>query len=258
MYKVSLAALAITAAASIQLTGCAGTATNAGGPTNVTPNGGARQLAGLSQQSTSAGVKESGLHRYAGTVCPASTESWWPPAGDLIVDAGGTADGDFQGAAVANYVGPITGTNWIAFRWPANDGGTGVDLRPTAEFPFPGGACSVDLDGSPGAGGIKHTLTTTASTEYLVSFWLSGNDGNPPTVKTMQIAAAGQSKDFFWDVKLPPLNGGLEGAYGNTYWTFRATGATTTLSFRSLDPNPARTNAGPMVTMIAVTPYPNP
>lgn len=258
MDNLSRTALALTTAASIQLIGCSGTASNAGAPTNLTPNSGARQVAGLFAQSMSARGAKSRLRGDADTVCPASTESWWPPAGDLVVDAAGTADGDFQGAAVANYLGPIAGTNWTAFRWPANDGGTGVDLRPTAQFPFPGGACSVDLDGSPGGGGIKHPLTTVKGSTYLVSFWLSGNDGGPPTVKIMQIGAAGQSKDFFWDVLLPPLNGALEGAYGNTYWTFTAVAAVTTLSFRSLDPTPVKANAGPMVTMIAVTPYPNP
>jgi|GEM_PF-3788783 len=195
----------------------------------------------------------------ANTACPASTQNGWPPAGNLVVN-GANADGDFNGAPPNVYLGNITGTGWTAFRFPANDGGTGVDLEGAGVWNLPGGLCAVDLDGSPGAGGISHKVKTTPKNVYLVSFWLSGNEtqGNDPTVKLLRVAAASQHEDFLWDVQIPPLNGAVNGAYGYHYWSFTATSNVTTLKFESLDPNPTITDHGPVVTMIAVTPYPNP
>jgi len=45
-------------------------------------------------------------------------------------------------------------------------------------FSPPDGVCTVDLDGTPGVGAIRHSLATSPSANYSVTFLFSGNGGN--------------------------------------------------------------------------------
>ena len=211
----------------IQLTGCFGMGQNTPGSLQLTP----------SQMDSRLSFASSGPP----PACPAYS----PALGTL------TPDGDFNGApgpgAGQTYMAPngIPKTKWTVI-------GRTVDLMQSS-FPFAQGVCSVDLDGTPGAGGITHApFTTMLHHRYTVSFWLSGNGGGPPTVKTMQVSAAGSSKTFTYDTS----NGqdAQHGVYKQMTWRFKASSRSTVLAFRSLDPHGKTAEAGPVVTVISVTP----
>jgi hypothetical protein len=118
---------------------------------------------------------------------------------------GGTGiltDGDFSQAALP----PTGSTNGIprgmefAPDWIVK--GRTIDFAGTSGWP-PTAApyCSVDLDGTPGPGGIEHSAFASQRGEmYTVSFQLSGNGACGPTVKTMLIKAAKQFATFTWDI----------------------------------------------------------
>lgn len=97
----------------------------------------------------------------------------------------------------------------------------------------PGGGNSVDLDGL-APGGIQTSFATTAGTEYVLTFELSGNpDGGNP-VKTVEVDVGGTIQTFTFDTSA------MGSSKSNMKWvleslTFVATGATTILKFTSLD-----------------------
>jgi choice-of-anchor C domain-containing protein len=93
------------------------------------------------------------------------------------------------------------------------------------------GERSLDLDGTPGCGGIAQTVSTETGQDYMVTFDMSGNIG-PPTIKTLGVTAAGQSVEFSFDVTGHDYsNMGWE----TKTWTFIANGPETTIEFFSLD-----------------------
>ncbi len=107
----------------------------------------------------------------------------------------------------------------------------------------PGGGNSVDLDGL-APGGIQTSFATNAGTEYVLSFELSGNpDGGNP-LKTVEVDVAGVIQTFTFDTSA------VGSSKSDMKWvletlTFVATGATTTLTFKSLD------GSGPYGAVIA-------
>jgi choice-of-anchor C domain-containing protein len=119
-----------------------------------------------------------------------------------------------------DIVGWVVGPDAIDYKgtyWVASDGGR-----------------SLDLDNSPGFGGIMQTFATTPGETYEVTFDFAGNpypDLDPP-IKYMGVSAAGQSAGFFFDVTgHDTTNMGWE----THTWQFTATGSSTTLAFYSLD-----------------------
>jgi choice-of-anchor C domain-containing protein len=50
---------------------------------------------------------------------------------------------------------------------------------------------AIDLDGTPGFGGISQTFTTVPGKTYTVTFELSGNCAGPPAVKRLLVSAGG-------------------------------------------------------------------
>jgi choice-of-anchor C domain-containing protein len=102
------------------------------------------------------------------------------------------------------------------------------------------GSRSLDLEGSAGTcvtptncpGGIQQAFTTIAGHQYLVTFDLAGNLFALPVIKTVTVSAAGQSKNFSFDVI-----GHSAGSMGWVLdsWTFTAAGPSTTLEFYTAD-----------------------
>ena len=94
------------------------------------------------------------------------------------------------------------------------------------------GQRSLDLDGTPGFGGIQQTFTTVPDRVYHVSFYLAGNPDGPPTVKVLGVRAAGAEANF-----TVSNSGKSKSAMGWTeyLWSFRATSTSTTLEFLSRD-----------------------
>jgi choice-of-anchor C domain-containing protein len=94
------------------------------------------------------------------------------------------------------------------------------------------GARSLDLDGTPGNGGIQQTIATTPGTTYAVSFDMAGNPGGLPTVKTMAVRAAGQSATFSFDTTGTSF---ANMGWVTHTWSFVANSTSTTLEFDSAD-----------------------
>lgn len=174
--------------------------------------------------------------------CPAN------PGGSGIL-----ADGDFSQASIppggqglALRKGTIFAPGWIVtgpktidFNGPGNP-----NWQP------PNGLCNVDLDGTPGPGGIKHSsFATKRGAKYTVAFLFSGNGACPPTVKTMNVLAGrSQFTQFLWDTSNG--NDAQNGKFAQETWGFTAFHTSTTLSFESKDPVG---NCGPIVAAISVT-----
>jgi hypothetical protein len=156
------------------------------------------------------------------------------------------ADGDFHEAPDPGYYQTYYKGQGFAPGWKVTT--ESIDLYGGTVNKFPGGVCSIDLDGQQ-AGGIEHALfRTTKGAMYTVSFWFSGNDGAGPEIKNMEVEAAGQSETLQWN----DANGGPEnGDYDSETWSFTAASASTTLRFRSLDAK--NDSHRPVVAAIAVT-----
>jgi uncharacterized protein DUF642 len=101
---------------------------------------------------------------------------------------------------------------------------------------FPNKLCNVDLDGTPGPGGITHSkFETKRGKAYTVSFVFSGNGTCGPTVKQMEVGVGtNQSKLFTWDISNG--NDANHGHFAQATWGFEAHHRKTVLHFVSLDP----------------------
>jgi hypothetical protein len=114
---------------------------------------------------------------------------------------------------------------------------------------------SVDFNGSTGWGppapnnGLRaRAFATTPNAPYVVTFLFSGNGGENPQVKKMDVEAAGQSQEFSWDLS----QGDAEsGNYVVESWTFTATASATNLRFVSRDARGS--SRGPVIGDISVT-----
>lgn len=62
------------------------------------------------------------------------------------------------------------------------------------------GVRSLDMNGS-NPGGIAQTFDTITGHQYRVTFWLAANLGGGPTIKTLEVAATGNSaQDYTFDI----------------------------------------------------------
>jgi len=110
------------------------------------------------------------------------------------------------------------------------------------------GQRSLDLNGSPGSGGVAQTFATTPNRDYLISFYLAGNPGAAPAIKTIWITVAGATAGVQFD------NNGT--GTSNMHWTkylygFRAVGSSSTLEFYSGN---ASSFGGPALDNVVVRP----
>ncbi|MBX3378602.1 MAG: choice-of-anchor C family protein [Phycisphaeraceae bacterium] len=110
------------------------------------------------------------------------------------------------------------------------------------------GLRSLDLNGSPGSGGVAQTFPTTINRDYTISFYVAGNAGAAPAIKTMWVTVAGQTAGVQFD------NTGTSNA--NMKWTkyiygFRAVSSNSTLEFYSGNPS---SFGGPALDDVVVRP----
>ncbi len=161
-------------------------------------------------------------------------------AGNLLVNGsfelGASPGGSFitlqrGSTAIAGWTVTRATIDYIGGWWRASDG-----------------ARSLDLDGTPGFGGIAQTFATAPGRAYRVAFDLAGNPAGPPAVKALGVRAAGQQARFTFDV-----TGKRYDAMGWTRhsWTFTATATMTTLEFYSLDATGG--SFGPALDNVSVT-----
>lgn len=112
------------------------------------------------------------------------------------------------------------GVDWIGTYWTA-----------------PGGN-SIDLDGTPGPGGIETTVATTAGDKYTLDFYLNVNPGDHDGSKSMNVSITGNPTTPF---TMAPGNSPYWNSPTSTNYTlqsvsFTATGGSTTIAFTSTDP----------------------
>jgi choice-of-anchor C domain-containing protein len=153
---------------------------------------------------------------------------------DLLTN-GSFEDGPATGAFVTLGAGSTAIPGWEVTRATVDYIGS--------YFPSAHGNRHLDLDGSPGFGGIKQVIPTVAGRRYRVTFDMAGNPDGSPATKTMIVEAAGQSRTFSHAA-------GLKWARRHT-WEFTARGACTTLEFYSA--NKEGTWAGALLDNITLS-----
>ena len=95
------------------------------------------------------------------------------------------------------------------------------------------GLRSLDLNGSCGIGGIEQTFDTIAGHWYRVTFWMAGNVGGGPDIKTLKVTVTGNSFEIYaFDIK-----GSNPLTWVEKTYTFFAHGSTVTLSVISTSIN---------------------
>lgn len=157
-------------------------------------------------------------------------------------DPSGPQPGDFAEIVAPSAIIPC---------WFVNAGA--IDVVSNFNYKASQGTFAVDLSGTPTAGAIEQTFSTVVGTEYLVAFDFAGNPNGDPGIKHMRVSAAGQSQDFSFDTtnKTPAHPGWVR-----EFWSFTATGTSTTLEFSSLELQ-VPTDYGPTIDNIEVTPEPS-
>lgn len=110
------------------------------------------------------------------------------------------------------------------------------------------GLRSLDLNGSPGTGGVAQTFATTPDRDYTISFFVAGNAGSAPAIKLLWVTVAGQTAGVQFD--------NTSTSYANMNWIqylygFRATGTSATLEFYSGNPS---SFGGPALDNVVVRP----
>jgi hypothetical protein len=170
-------------------------------------------------------------------------------------------DGTFTEAATVGAFSTVAGGHPLAPSSPWTVTGNDVDLLGTFATPPSGSVGSVDLNGS-APGGIAQTFTAPAGA-YVVSFALSGNPGDGPTIKMLTVSASGgatASQDYTFDVTgnfskntVPGFFFALK--YATETFDFVSNGTTPiTLSFTGVNPG----DAGPIVGDISLASVPEP
>lgn len=160
-----------------------------------------------------------------------------PPSVEIVVNGNferGPNPGGFatlKGGDVSIPGWTVTGVSvdYIGTYWRGADGGR-----------------SIDLDGTPGPGGIYQILATRPGATYRLSFMLSGNGDCPPDVKRMQASAGTVARAFSIDTNKTSVS---KRRWVRESFTFRAGGVQTRLALRSLD---APTNCGAVVDDVSV------
>ncbi len=112
------------------------------------------------------------------------------------------------------------------------------------------GARSIDLNGSPGFGGIKQSFATTKGRKYKVRFAMAGTPiayGGDGGVKILCVRAAGKKEAFSVDATDKTGN---DMGWTKKSWEFTATEEKTTLEFYSLDYDDL--NCGPALDDVSV------
>jgi choice-of-anchor C domain-containing protein len=113
------------------------------------------------------------------------------------------------------------------------------------------GEQSIDLDGnSEDRGGIKQALRTLPGQSYVVTFHMAGNIG-PPQIKKMRVGAAGQSRDFSFDITGRSF---ADMGWQKHEWRFTAIDSKTAVEFYSLDSNAncGECSAGPTLDKVSI------
>ncbi|MFV0680563.1 choice-of-anchor C family protein [Ottowia sp.] len=150
-------------------------------------------------------------------------------------------NGSFElGTDPGSFLQRVTGGSDIT-GWTVSSGN--IDYIGTYWMPHSDGARSLDLSGGRAGrmGTIEQAFDTVAGHEYRVTFAMSGNSDCGNAVKTMRVAATGGvSVDYTFDTATPG-HSRMNMIWETQTYAFTASGASTTLSFSSLE----NSNCGP-------------
>ena len=119
--------------------------------------------------------------------------------------------------------------------------GRSVDWALDTIIPAADGRHSIDLNGTPGPGGIRQLIPTVIGQEYVVEFHLAGNPWGNLTpdevdpVKAVIVKAAGQTSNFWFDVSNIEVDSEAVPVipWKLVQWTFVADSEQTNLKFLS-------------------------
>jgi choice-of-anchor C domain-containing protein len=187
-----------------------------------------------------------------------------PAYADLVQNGtfSGTIGGPSAPAFQTFFAGSTfsAGNAWTVINGPAStaNSSTGsIDWIGTYWMPPAPGQHSVDLDGTPGPGGIEQTLMTTAGDYYKVTFEFSGNPDGGSNIKTLLVSAGNVvDQTYTWNVAAEG-NTDSNMKWQSESFIFQATSSSTVLSFVSGDTNPGSDN-GPAVADISANLTPEP
>jgi choice-of-anchor C domain-containing protein len=189
------------------------------------------------------------MHLLAALLVAAVTLSAATPAyADPILINGsfevGPAMGGFQDVDVLAGSSAITG--WTVF-------GTSIDYLGTP-WDVSDGVHAIDLDGRNAIfSGVSQTFATDVGQSYQVSFELSGNPADGPTVKQMLAMVGSYSAAYSFDTTGQTIDALL---WTPISFTFTATNSQTTLSFLSL--TGTASSYGALIDNVAVQAVPEP
>lgn len=125
-----------------------------------------------------------------------------------------------------------------------------VDLSGPYLNPIDGNNC-IDLNGTPGFGGIQQRFFTKKGKKYLLSFYLAGNPGGGPTIKKLLVSFGEQTEELEFDISGKTTN--------NMGWeykelVFKAKQRATILKFES-NQITGPTNWGPVIDNVKLVLY---
>ncbi len=164
------------------------------------------------------------------------------PPGNLIVN------GSFEeGPEVEHFLSLDQGSDAIK-GWVVTRGQ--IDYTDNSHWKAAAGVRSIDLNGSPGFGGIKQSFATTKGKKYLVRFQMAGTPksyGGDGAVKILCVRAADKKEAFSADATGKT---GDDMGWTKKSWEFTATDESTTLEFYSLDFDDL--NCGPCLDDVSV------
>jgi choice-of-anchor C domain-containing protein len=163
-------------------------------------------------------------------------------------------NGSFEEGPVARSYLNLSGGSTAMPGWVVT--GEGVDLVGAGYWVSSDGTYAIDLDGSARSrvtppyvhGGIAQTFATEKGRRYRVTFDLAGNPNRGPTIKPLQVAAAGKAVQFTFDATGKT---GRAMGWQRAEWEFTAAADSTTLEFTSLTRSP-ETGYGPAIDRVVV------
>ena len=122
-----------------------------------------------------------------------------------------------------------------------------VDLIGPQWHDADGGGYSIDMDGTPGPGGLAQSFPTRRRAKYTVAFALASNPECGPRVKVLLVSVDGVRKRYAFDsAGKSDSNMGWQ----TKSFTFIASSSRSTLAFASLD---VGSNCGPAIDKVSVT-----
>jgi choice-of-anchor C domain-containing protein len=143
--------------------------------------------------------------------------------GDTLIQ-----NGSFESGPSTGYWMPVfQGSTQIPY-W--NIQLSSVDYCSTGLWQASDGRISIDLDGTPGPGGVSQTIATIPGQVYVVTFDLSAHGFLASgTTRKMTVSAAGQSAEFTGVATGSTRDMG----YQSKQWQFTATSTSTQIAFNS-------------------------